>query len=54
MKIVGGGSDAFSEVHLMIAEKIGAAVEAVNSLMFGGTPMSNAIASTLRRTPTGL
>ena len=40
MKIVGGGSDAFSEVHLMIAEKIGAAVEAVNSLMFGGTPMS--------------
>ena len=40
MKIVGGGSDAFSEVHLMITEKFGAAVEALCSLMFGGTPMS--------------
>ena len=40
MKIVGGGSDAFSEVHLMITEKIGAAVEALCSLMFGGTPLS--------------
>jgi hypothetical protein len=56
MKIVGGGSDAFSEVHLMITEKFGAAVEALCSLMFGGTPLSviEGIASTLRRTPTAL
>jgi hypothetical protein len=40
MKIAGGGSDAFSEVHLMITEKIGAAVEALSSMMLGGTPMS--------------
>jgi hypothetical protein len=40
VKIAGGGTDAFSEVHLMITEKIGAAVEALSSMMFGGTPMS--------------
>jgi len=40
MKIAGGGTDAFLEVHLMITEKIGATVEALSSIMFGGTPMS--------------
>ena len=40
MRLAGGGIDAFWEVHLMIIEKLGAAVEALSSLMFGGTPMS--------------
>jgi hypothetical protein len=40
MKIAFGGGEAFSEVHLMMTEKIGAAVEALSSMMFGGTPMS--------------
>ena len=40
MKIAGGGTDALLEVHLMITEKIGATVEALSSIMFGGTPMS--------------
>ena len=40
VKIAHGGTDAFSEVHLMITEKISATVEALSSMMFGGTPMS--------------
>ncbi len=40
MRIAFGGGEAFSEVHLMTTEKIGAAIEALSSLMFGGTPMS--------------
>jgi hypothetical protein len=40
VKIAGGGTDALSEVHLMISEKIIAAAEAMRSMMFGGTPMS--------------
>ena len=40
VKIAGGGTDALSEVHLMFTEKIGAAIEALSSMMFGGTPMS--------------
>lgn len=40
MKIAFGGGEAFSEVHLMMTEKIGAAVEALSSMMFGGTPMT--------------
>ena len=40
MKIAFGGGEAFSEVHLMMTEKIGAAIEALSSMMFGGTPMS--------------
>ena len=40
MKIAFGGSDAVAEIHLMITEKIGAAVEALSSMMLGGTPMS--------------
>ncbi len=40
MKIAFGGGEAFSEVHLMMTEKISAAVEALSSMMFGGTPMS--------------
>ncbi len=40
MKIAFGGGEAFSEMHLMMTEKIGAGVEALSSMMFGGTPMS--------------
>ncbi len=40
MKIAFGGGEAFSEVHLMMTEKISAAVEALSSMMFGGTPKS--------------
>jgi hypothetical protein len=40
VKIASGGTDALSEVHLMVTEKIGAAVEAISSMMFGGTPVS--------------
>lgn len=40
MKIAFGGGEAFAEVHLMMTEKIGAAVEALSSMMFGGTPTS--------------
>jgi len=40
MKIAGGGTDALLEAHLMITEKIAAAVEALSSMMFGGTPMA--------------
>jgi hypothetical protein len=40
VRIASGGSEAFSEVHLMMTEKSWAAVEAVSSMMFGGTPMS--------------
>jgi hypothetical protein len=39
-KIAFGGGDALSEVNLMMTEKIGATVEALSSMMFGGTPMS--------------
>jgi len=39
-RIAFGGGEAFSEVHLMMTEKIGAAVEALSSMMFGGTPLS--------------
>jgi len=35
-RIAFGGGEAFSEVHLMMTEKIGAAVEALSSMMFGG------------------
>ena len=40
MRIAFGGGQAFPEVHLMMTEKIGAAIEALSSMMFGGTPMS--------------
>jgi hypothetical protein len=40
MRIAWGGGDALAEMHLMMTEKIGATVEALNSLMCGGTPMS--------------
>jgi len=40
MKIAFGGTAAFSEVHLMMTEKVDAAMEALSSMMFGGTPMS--------------
>ena len=40
VRIAAGGTDAFSEVHLMITEKTAAAVEALGSLMFGGTLVS--------------
>ena len=40
MEIAFGGTAAFSEVHLMMTEKIGAAVEALSSMMFGRTPTS--------------
>lgn len=40
VKIASGGTDALSEVHLMITEKIVAAAEATRPMMFGGTPMS--------------
>ena len=39
-KIAFGGGDALSEMNLMMTEKIGATVEALSSMMFGGTPMS--------------
>ena len=39
VKIASGGTDALSEVHLMISEKIVATVEALSS-MFGSTPMA--------------
>ena len=35
-----GGGDAFSEVNLMMTEKIGATIEALSAMMLGGTPMS--------------
>ena len=40
MKIAFGGGDGFAEVHHMIIEKIGAAVEALSSMMVGATPIS--------------
>jgi hypothetical protein len=39
-KIAFGGSDALSEMNLMMTEKIDATVEALSSMMFGGTAMS--------------
>jgi hypothetical protein len=39
-RIAFGGDDAWSEMHLMMTEKIGATVEALSSMMLGGTPMS--------------
>jgi hypothetical protein len=40
IKIAFGGGDAVAEVHLMMTEKVGAAMEALSSIMLGGTPMS--------------
>ncbi len=40
MKIAFGGGEAFSELHMMMTEKLGAAVEALSSTMVGGTPLS--------------
>ena len=40
MKIAFGGGSAFTEVHLMMTEKFGAAAEALTSMMAGGTPMA--------------
>ena len=37
VKIASGGGGAFEEAHLMVTEKIGACMEAVNSVMEGGT-----------------
>ena len=39
-RIALGGGDAFSEMHLMMTEKIGATFEALSAMMLGGTPMS--------------
>ena len=40
VKIASGGTDALSEVHLIISEKIVATVEALSSMMFGSTPIA--------------
>jgi len=40
MKLAGGGGDALDEARLMVTEKMGAGIEALNSLMGGGTPMA--------------
>jgi hypothetical protein len=40
VKIAFGGGEAFSEMHLMMTEKMGAAVEALSTTMVGGTPLS--------------
>jgi hypothetical protein len=40
MKIADGGGEAVSEVHLMVTEKFGATIEALSTIMFGGTPLS--------------
>lgn len=40
VRIAFGGGAALPEVHLMMTEKIGAAIEALSSMMFGGTPVS--------------
>ena len=40
MKLACGGAAARDEAQLMVSEKIGAAVEAWNSLMYGGSPVS--------------
>ncbi len=40
MKIASGGPAALSEMHLMIAEKMGAAAEASTSLICGHSPMA--------------
>jgi hypothetical protein len=38
--LAGGGSDAWAETHLMMTEKVGAAIEACTALMTGDTLMS--------------
>jgi hypothetical protein len=37
LKMASGGGGAFDEAHLMVTEKIGAALEALSSVMEGGT-----------------
>jgi hypothetical protein len=37
LKLVGGGSDALREMHLMIGEKVDAAFESGTNLMAGAT-----------------
>lgn len=39
VKIAGGGTEALAEVHFMIAEKVGAAVEAFGAIVSGGMPV---------------
>lgn len=41
MKIAGGGSAAWHETHLMMTEKVGAALESVLGLAAGGTVTSS-------------
>ena len=36
--LAGGGSDAWTETHVMIVEKFGAGLEIIAGLMTGGTP----------------
>jgi hypothetical protein len=40
MKLAGGGDAALDEAHLMVDEKIDAAIEALRSLHSGGTAAS--------------
>lgn len=40
MKLARGGGDAGEEARLMVTEKMGAGIEALASLMGGGTPMA--------------
>ena len=40
LKMSGGGTQAHDEAHLMVVEKIGAAIESVAALMSGDTPRS--------------
>jgi hypothetical protein len=39
-RIAMGGGDAYSEMHLMMTEKISATFEALSAMMLGGTPIS--------------
>jgi hypothetical protein len=40
LKMSGGGTEAYDEAQLMVAEKIGAAIETVAGLIGGDTPRS--------------
>ena len=40
MKVASGDGDAQAEARLMVTEKMGAGIEALTSLMGGGTPMA--------------
>lgn len=40
LQMSGGGIEAYEEAHLMVVEKIGAAIETVAGLMGGNTPRS--------------